>query len=184
VHLCTGLVQAATCASRKKGSYFKERFWRLKARRGHKRAAMAVAHSILNAIYELLREPQDFRDLGAGHLDRLTQRTTEKRLVRRLEALGYKVTLAAACSHDRTCFRGRPERPSPGGARQARRRTGRARRCRARRPAHRFALRGKDDAPTVRSSTTGSPRSWIRTRNGNAAPGHVAQARCPAASDP
>jgi transposase len=96
VHLCTALVQAATCASRKKGSYFKERFWRLKARRGHKRAAMAVAHSILNAIYELLREPQDFRDLGAGHLDRLTQRTTEKRLVRRLEALGYKVTLAAA----------------------------------------------------------------------------------------
>jgi transposase len=96
VHLCTALVQAATCASRKKGSYFKERFWRLKARRGWKRAAMAVAHSILNAIYELLREPQEFRDLGADYLDRITKRSTEKRLVRRLEALGYKVTLAAA----------------------------------------------------------------------------------------
>jgi len=96
VHLCTALVQAATCASRKKGSYFKARFWRLKARRGHKRAAMAVAHSILNAIYELLREPQDFRDLGDDYLDRVTKRSTEKRLVRRLEALGYKVTIAAA----------------------------------------------------------------------------------------
>jgi transposase len=96
VHLCTALVQAAMCASRKKGSYFKERFWRLKARRGQKRAAMAVAHSILIAVYELLREPQDFRDLGADYLDRVTKRSTEKRLVRRLQSLGYKVTLEAA----------------------------------------------------------------------------------------
>lgn len=96
VHLSTALVQAAMCASRKQGSYFKERFWRLKARRGQKRAAMAVAHSILLAIYELLREPQDFRDLGADYLDRVSKRSTEKRLVRRLQALGYKVTLEAA----------------------------------------------------------------------------------------
>lgn len=96
VHLSTALVQAAMCASRKQGSYFKERFWRLKARRGQKRAAMAVAHSILLAIYELLREPQDFRDLGADYLDRVAKRSTEKRLVRRLQALGYKVTIEAA----------------------------------------------------------------------------------------
>jgi transposase len=96
VHLSTALVQAAMCASRKKGSYFKERFWRIKARRGLKRAAMAVAHSILVAIYEMLRERQEFRDLGADYLDRVSKRSTEKRLVRRLQALGYKVTIEAA----------------------------------------------------------------------------------------
>jgi transposase len=96
VHLSTALVQAALCASRKKGSYFKERFWRIKARRGHKRAAMAVAHSILVAIYEMLREQVDYRDLGADYLDRVAKRSTEKRLVRRLQALGYKVTLEVA----------------------------------------------------------------------------------------
>lgn len=96
VHLSTALVQAAMCASRKKGSYFKERFWRLKARRGLKRAAMAVAHSILVSIYEMLREREEFRDLGADYLDRVSKRSTEKRLVRRLQALGYKVTIEAA----------------------------------------------------------------------------------------
>lgn len=96
VHLSTALVQAAMCASRKKGSYFKERFWRLKARRGQKRAAMAVAHSILVAVYEMLRQRQEFRDLGGDYLDRVAKRSTEKRLVRRLQALGYKVTIEAA----------------------------------------------------------------------------------------
>jgi len=62
----TALVQAAFGGSRKKGSYLKERFWRLKARRGEKRAAMAVAHSILVAAYEMLRRHAQYRDLGAA----------------------------------------------------------------------------------------------------------------------
>lgn len=96
VHLSTALVQAAFAASRKNGSYLKERFWRLTARRGKKRAAMAVAHSILIAAYEMLRRDSDYRDLGANYLDRLAQTTVKKRLVRRLESLGYRVTLEAA----------------------------------------------------------------------------------------
>jgi transposase len=95
VHLTTTLVQAAMSASRKKGSYLKERFWRLKARRGHQRAAVAVAHSILIAAYEMLRTGEAYRDLGADYLDRLSKATVEKRLVRRLNALGYRVTLQA-----------------------------------------------------------------------------------------
>lgn len=96
VHLSTALVQAAFAASRKKGSYFKERFWRLSARRGKKRAAMAVAHSILIAVYEMLRKNAAFRDLGPHYLDAIAKGTVKKRLVRRLEALGYRVTLEAA----------------------------------------------------------------------------------------
>jgi len=96
VHLMTALVQAAMAASRKKGSYLKERFWRLKARRGHKRAAFAVAHSILIAAYEMLKRRADYRDLGGDYLDRLNQTAVEKRCVRRLQAMGYRVHLEKA----------------------------------------------------------------------------------------
>jgi transposase len=96
VHLMTALVQAAMAASRKRGSYLKERFWRLKARRGQKRAAIAVAHSILIAAYAMLSRHCDYRDLGADYLDSVAKVAVEKRLVRRLRALGYKVTLEAA----------------------------------------------------------------------------------------
>lgn len=96
VHLTTALVQAAVCASHKNGSYLKERYWRLAARRGPKRAALAVANSILKAAYQLLKERTDYADLGAGYLDRIAKHRVEARLVRRLESLGYKVTLQAA----------------------------------------------------------------------------------------
>jgi len=96
VHLCSALVQAAFGAGSKKGSYLKERFWRIAARRGKKRAAMAVAHSILVAAYEMIRRAVDYRDLGVGYLDRLSEVTVKKRLVRRLEGLGYRVSIEPA----------------------------------------------------------------------------------------
>lgn len=98
VHLTTALVQAAFAASRKKGSYLKERFWRLKARRGPKRAAMAVAHSILIAAYEMLRQGVSYRDLGAAYLDSINRVAVARSAIRRLEALGYRVTLEAAAA--------------------------------------------------------------------------------------
>jgi hypothetical protein len=91
VHLTTALVQAAICASRKKGSYLKEKFWRLKARRGPKRAALAIAHKILVAAYYMLRDSVDYRDLGASYLDRVSISATKTSLIKRLERLGYRV---------------------------------------------------------------------------------------------
>jgi len=96
VHLCTALVQAAMSASRKTGSYLKERFWRLKARRGTKRAALAVAHNLLVIAYHMLRDRLPYTDLGPDYLDRLAKRSTERRLIKRLESLGYTITLASA----------------------------------------------------------------------------------------
>lgn len=93
VHLTTALVQAAKCAARKKGSYLKEKYWRLKARRGANRAALAVAHKILIAVYHILKDPQDYRDLGPAHLDQLSAKTLKTSLVKRLERLGYRVSL-------------------------------------------------------------------------------------------
>lgn len=96
VHLTTALVQAAMCAARKKGSYLKDKFWRLKARRGAKRAAMAIAHKILIAAYHIIRRSTNYKDLGTDHLDRVSATLAKRSLVRRLERLGYRVTLEQA----------------------------------------------------------------------------------------
>jgi transposase len=93
VYLTTTLVEAAQAAVRKKGSYFRDKFHRLKARRGYKRALMAIAHKILRAIYHMLRLRTHYKDLGATYLDQVDQARTTKNLRRRLELLGYKVTL-------------------------------------------------------------------------------------------
>jgi transposase len=95
-HLTTALVQAAICASRTKGTYLKEKYWKLKARRGPMRAALAVAHKILVAAYHMLATGADYQDLGPTHLDRLSITTTKNGLVKRLERLGYQVTLTEA----------------------------------------------------------------------------------------
>lgn len=93
VHLLTALVQAAINASRKRGSYFREKYWRLKARRGPKRAAVAVARKILVAIYHMLRGNRSFADLGTDYLSRRVSPSSKRALVKKLEALGYTVTL-------------------------------------------------------------------------------------------
>jgi transposase len=96
VHLASALVQAALGARRAKGTYLKERYWRLAARRGPKRAAVAIAHKILVAAYAILAGGVTYRDLGEGYADRLTQRSAVQKHVRRLEALGFTVQLEPA----------------------------------------------------------------------------------------
>ena len=93
VHLRTALVEAAMAASHKKGSYLRDKFHRLRARRGAKRAAMAIGHKILIAAYHMLATGRPYHDLGGTYLDRLEKRRTTRNLVRRLERLGYEVTL-------------------------------------------------------------------------------------------
>ncbi len=95
-HLTTALVQAAMGASRTKGTYLKEKYWKLKARRGPMRAALAVAHKILIAAYHMLANGVDHKDLGPTHLDRISVDSTKNGLVKRLERLGYHVTLQPA----------------------------------------------------------------------------------------
>jgi transposase len=94
VHLRTALIEAAVAASRKKGSYLRDKFYRLRARRGTKRAAMAIGHKILIAAYHMLATGMPYKDLGATYLDGMEKRRTTGSLVRRLERLGYDVTLA------------------------------------------------------------------------------------------
>jgi transposase len=93
VHLRTMLVGAAISAGHAKGSYLKDKYYRLKARRGALRAALAIAHKILVAAYHMLAKGLAYRDLGAAYLDQIGQRRTVANLQRRLERLGYHVTL-------------------------------------------------------------------------------------------
>jgi transposase len=87
------LVEAAQAASRGRDTYLAAQFRRLAARRGKKKAVVAVAHSILVAAYHLLTRSEPYADLGGDYFDRRDQQAVERRLVRRLEALGNKVTL-------------------------------------------------------------------------------------------
>jgi transposase len=91
--LRTALVEAATGAGRARNTYLSAQYHRLAARRGKKKAAVAVAHSILIDAYHLLNEGTTFRDLGGDYFDRRDQDALERRLVSRLEALGNKVNL-------------------------------------------------------------------------------------------
>jgi transposase len=91
--LRAALVQAAWAASRTKDTYLASHFRRLSARRGRKRAAAALAHTLLVVVYHVLSRRQPYRDLGADYLDRLEPDRLAKRLVKRLERLGLKVTI-------------------------------------------------------------------------------------------
>ncbi len=93
VYLKTALVEAANAAARAKGTYLREKFYRLKARRGYKRAAVAVAHKILVAIYHMLSQEVSYNDLGDLYLDKLNKHHLTRNLIHRLERLGYRVTL-------------------------------------------------------------------------------------------
>jgi len=93
VYLKTALVEAANSAARAKGTYLRDKFYRLKARRGYKRAAVAIAHKILVSIYHMLSQNVSYNDLGDLYLDTLNKHHLTRNLVHRLERLGYSVTL-------------------------------------------------------------------------------------------
>jgi transposase len=93
MYLKTALVEAANAAAKAKGTYLRDKFYRLKARRGYKRAAVAVAHKILVAIYHMFSHQVCYDDLGDLYLDKLNKHHLTRNLLHRLERLGYIVTL-------------------------------------------------------------------------------------------
>jgi transposase len=88
----TLLVQAAWCAVRTKGSYSRALFLRLKARRGPKKAIVAVARAILTAVYVMLKRGVEYHDLGPDHFQRTERTRLANRLAQRLDELGFDVT--------------------------------------------------------------------------------------------
>jgi transposase len=91
--LRTALLEAAYSAVRKRDSYFRAKYYRLKARRGGPRAGAAIAHKLLIAIHHVLFGARPYVDLGIDYLDRRSGDHARQALVRRLERLGFQVVL-------------------------------------------------------------------------------------------
>jgi transposase len=87
------LVVIAHVASQTQNTSLAAQYKRLAARRGKKRALLAVGHTVLVIAYTLLTRQQPSQDLGAVYVDRREQQRVERRLVQRLERLGYEVSL-------------------------------------------------------------------------------------------
>ena len=87
------LCQGAWAISTKKNNYLSALYRRLAARRGSKRATIAVAHNLLVIAYYILRDKTCYQDLGPDYFDRLNPQGLRRRLTKRLEGLGFKVTL-------------------------------------------------------------------------------------------
>ena len=96
VHLKAALYVAASAAARQRGSYLKDKYHRLRARRGARRAGVAIAHKIIVSAWHILTGDVPYQDLGDTYLDRLAEHRVTRNLVRRLQGLGYQVTLNRA----------------------------------------------------------------------------------------
>ena len=89
------LTEAAWAAARTKNSYPQAQYKRLVPRKGKKRAIVAIGHGLLIAAYHMLKKSTSYKDLGGDFFDRLNPEQLSRHLVKRLERLGYKVTLEA-----------------------------------------------------------------------------------------
>jgi hypothetical protein len=87
------LCQAAWAVSRKKNCYLSSQFKRIAARRGPKRALMAVAHTMLVIGYHILKTGQGYHELGGNYLEQINKDQLQRHFVKRLQKLGFKVTV-------------------------------------------------------------------------------------------
>ena len=94
--LRSALVEAAHGAVRKKDSYYGAQYRRIAVRRGKKRALVAVAHSMAIAIYHMLKSKTPYRELGANFFDTINPVKPLNRLTKRIESLGYHVSVTVA----------------------------------------------------------------------------------------
>jgi transposase len=93
VWLRAALIETAHASGRTRGTYLGALYHRLLTRRGKKKAVVAVGHAILVIAYYLLSRGAEYTDLGPHHFDERDQQRVTRRLVHRLEALGYSVQL-------------------------------------------------------------------------------------------
>jgi hypothetical protein len=91
----TALTQAAQAGAHAKDTYLSAQYHRLAARRGKKKAIMAVAHTISVIASHLIERRVDFHELGGDYFDKRRPDNTIKHFVKRLQTLGYTVTLQA-----------------------------------------------------------------------------------------
>ena len=89
--LKAALVEVAWSAIKKGGSYYKEKYYKLKARRGAKRAIIAIAHKILKAIYSIIKNGKKYEELGGDYLDKRNEKMQLQRLHRLAQRHGFSL---------------------------------------------------------------------------------------------
>ena len=89
------LIEIAWSAIKKKGSYYRDKYYSLKARRGAKKAIVAIAHRILKAIYFIIKHGATYKELGEGYLKERRQKNKLSRLIREAKAQGFELVPAA-----------------------------------------------------------------------------------------
>ena len=87
----TILVEVAWAAVKKKGSYYRAKYYKLKARRGAKKAIVAIAHRISKAIFNIIKQGDTFMDLGEDYLTVQTRQRVINNIKKRAEQLGYRL---------------------------------------------------------------------------------------------
>jgi len=87
------ITEAAWAATRTKNTFYSARYHRLAARRGKKRALIAVGHSILKSVYHVLSGVEGYKELGAEYVNQKVEKKRKQYLKRELEKLGYEVQL-------------------------------------------------------------------------------------------
>lgn len=92
-HIRATLVEAAWAASRTKGTFLSERYGRLVASKGGKRALITVGHSMLTSIHHILSSGGRYKDLGDRYVPKRTERKRREYLKSELKKLGYEVAL-------------------------------------------------------------------------------------------
>jgi transposase len=85
----TILIEVAWAAIKKKGSYYRAKYFKLKAKRGAKKAIVAIAHRISKAIYNVIKNGDTFKDLGEDYLSAQTKQRTINNIKRKAKQLGY-----------------------------------------------------------------------------------------------
>ena len=86
-------VEAAHAAVHTKHTYLSAQYWRLVSRRGKQKALVAVGHTLLVIVYYILLREEEYHELGGNYFDERDRQAVVKRLVRRLENLGYHMVL-------------------------------------------------------------------------------------------
>jgi transposase len=90
-HLKPIMTEVAQSASRTKNTYYKEKFYRLNARRGYKKAIIAIAHRIMNAVFHIIKDGVRYKELGMDYLDKKTKISKLHRLQKQAESLGFNL---------------------------------------------------------------------------------------------
>jgi hypothetical protein len=87
----TVLIEVAWAAIKNKESYYRDKYFRLKARQGSKKAIVAVAHRIAKALFHIIKHGDQFRDLGKDYLSLLHAQRRYEYLRREAKVIGYKL---------------------------------------------------------------------------------------------